>query len=133
MKILAKYGLKFKETSSGNLSATSELYPGLGEALYDFRHSISEILKNTIQYYSITKFNPPEKNQPGMTGEEEYYKYWGLINDIDYYGANAYSLNLYFNKATLSLFGDEFYELPITDMIDILKEWEVFLKGFKEF
>lgn len=127
MNIIEKYQLTFTKDHKFP-SAESKVLPDLGGALVDFRYFLHEILKNTIRYYAIVSSNPTENNHRGMTSDEEHFKYWGELYEINYFGSDAYSLHLYGDKAEISLLSYEGCELPINDLIEILQEWKNFLK-----
>lgn len=129
MNIIEKYQLTFKKKDShGFPSAESKVLSELGGALFDFRHSLNQIIRKTIRYKTIVSANPIEKNIRGMTSDEEHFRYWGELNEIDYHGSDAYSFNLYGDKTEISHLGDKGLELPIDDWIEILQEWQRFLK-----
>ncbi|WP_299678467.1 hypothetical protein [uncultured Dokdonia sp.] len=101
-------------------------YEIIAFALEDFRGDYKELLHNALLYKKIIYENPMENNQKGMISDEEYYKYWGLINEIEGYGFNHFWIDLYKDKAIISDQFDPNYnnglEIPIDDWIDILKE-----------
>jgi len=134
MDIFEKYQLSFIKDDNGRPEGVSKLYPVLENVLFSFRDSLSEILKNTIEYKSLVSSNPMENNKKGMVSDNEYYKYWEQINKLDYFGSDESSLNLYNSEVALSYSGNEFCIMPIEDFIKILEEWKMFLKenyGYK--
>ena len=132
MSVLQKYGLTFSKGSNGRLKAYSEKEQIIGEALQDFRGSVDEIVQNAQKYVEIVSKNPPEKNTKGSVSDEEYYKYWGIVGEIDSYGCDRFYLDLSGKNAEISeQFSDWNYELPIDDLIEILLQWKHFLNTHK--
>lgn len=129
MDIIEKYQLSFiKDERQGFPKAESKVFQELGEALFDFRYSLSDIIENTIKYNTIVSNNPTNNNQRGMTSDEEHFRYWSELYEIDYYGSDLYSFNLYSDKVEVSQLGYECFEIPIDDWIEILQHWQNFLR-----
>lgn len=126
MDIFQKYGLSLNNDYIRKYRSSKPWYEIIGFALEDFRGDYKELLHNASVYKKIICENPMENNQKGMISDEEYYKYWGLINDIEGMSYNHFTITLYKNTATISDQFDPNYnnglEIPIDDWIDILKE-----------
>ncbi len=131
MDVLKKYGLTFYKSNIGSfnikmtpINDTLELR--LVHALEDFHFDIEEILQNAVLYKKVLAENPMEHNQKGVISDEEYYKYWGVINEIEHNGCNTYSVSLYKDTAYISYYHDPNHnndlKIPLDDWIEILKE-----------
>lgn len=126
MDIFQKYGLSQNNDYPRKFKSNKPWYKIIAFALEDFRDDYKELLHNAILYKKIINENPMENNQKGMISDEEYYKYWGLISEIDGLSCDHFTITLYKNTATISDQFDTNYknglEIPIDDWIDILKE-----------
>lgn len=126
--IIKKFKLKFKRSFwTGRISAKSKALEVIGLALNEFRDNLPEIIRNVIRYDEIVSSNPIENNLRGMISKEEYYRYWGEIDEIENYSANIYSFHLYKDIVEISEYGSQCCVIPIYDWIQILQEWEYFL------
>ncbi|MCB0373305.1 MAG: hypothetical protein KDD31_09875 [Muricauda sp.] len=130
---MEKFNLEFSIDSNGIPRAKSIKHPGLDSVLEDFKYHTAEILDNTQKYIELITENPIENMVRGIVSDEQHFEYWNKLEKLNYFGSDASAMDINGKKVTLSLSGEDFMEITLSDFLNLLKQWHEFLveKRFK--